>query len=636
MVKVSIILPVYNSENYLKDTIKSIIKQTYTNWELIIVDDNSQDNSMKIIEKFKNEKITIIKNEKNIGAALSRNKAIEKALGQYIAFIDSDDIWEREKLENQLKFMQENKIGFSFSSYQRIAENGEVVGKVFAPCEVTYKDILESTPIQISTVMFDTQIVKKELIKMPELKTCEDISMYLKVLNAGFVAKGLQQYLVKYKVRKNSLSSNKFINTVRRWKVYKEYNIGFRSRIVYIFRHIKNAVRRTNSIKKYSRFKEVICLLSLRQIVEIILFPFIWIISKFSKSFCPNDIWIIEENPNEACDNGYIFFKFLRENRKDINVYYVINRKSKDYKKVESLGNIIKHGSLKHWIYYLNAKKIIATQKYANPSFALFYLLHTKNILKTPRIFLQHGITKDDAKMFYYGKTKFRLFICGAKKEYNYVKTRFQYPKENVIYTGFARFDNLNLDNKNKLILVAPTWRKWIKNQKEFDAFIQKYYDLINNNELIKYLEKYGIELQMVLHKNMKKFKINKNTSSKLVSIYHNDEVDIQKVINKTGLLITDYSSIFMDIAYRKKPIIYYQFDNQEFREYHLQEGYFSYKNDGFGDVIREKEKLVNKIKFYIENNFEIEKKYSKRMDDFFERKDKNNCKRILEEIEKI
>ena len=384
-----------------------------------------------------------------------------------------------------------------------------------------------------------------------------------------------------------------------------------------------------------NRIKEIIKIINIIQIIDFILFPFIWLISLFFKLFL-KDIWLIEENPNEACDNGYILFKYIRKNRKDINIYYVINKKSKDCNKVNSFGNIIYHKSLKHWIYYLNAKKIIVTQKYANPSPALFHILHKYNILRMPRIFLQHGVIKDNAKMFYYDRCKFRLFICGAKREYEYVKENFNYPKGYTVYTGLARFDNLILNNKkNNFILIYPTWRNYINNQRDFNCFMINYYNLINNKDLINCLEKNNIKLQLVLHKNMKKYKINYKSFSNNISINHNDEVDIQNLINKTDLLITDFSSIFMDIAYRQRPIIYYQFDADNYRRNQLEEGYFFYKKDGFGEIYNDSKSVVDKIKYYINNDFKVEDKYLKRMSSFFERRDKNNCKRIFEEIEK-
>lgn len=639
MPKVSIILPVYNSEKYISKTINSILNQTFKDWELIIVDDASTDKSIEVINELKTDKFIISKNDKNLGAAASRNKAIKLSRGRYIAFIDSDDIWKNDKLEKQIKFMENKNVAFSFSSYERIRENEVILGFVNAPCEVTFNDMLKSTPIQISTVVLDTTKIKKDLIKFDIIRTCEDIDFYLKILNSGIVANGIEEILVKYQVRKHSLSSNRILNTIRRWAIYKKYNLAFRTRFTNIMCHIKNSLIRTMPFERIKRLKEILSIMNFKQVIDVVFFPLIYIISLFSKILIKNNIWLIEENPNEACDNGYILFKYIREYLNDINIYYVINKKSKDFNKVKKIGRVINHGSLKHWIYYLHAEKILVTQKYANPSPAIFYILHKFNLVKVPRIFLQHGVIKDDCKMFYYNRTKFRLFICGAKREYESIEKDYGYPPSNVVYTGLARFDNLNLEEMNekeKLILVAPTWRKWIKTQKDFNDFMQNYYNLISNDEIISLLSEKDIKLQLVLHKNMRRFKLNKNIESKNVLINHNYEVDIQELLNKTNLLITDYSSIFMDIAYRQKPIIYYQFDENDYRKKQLQEGYFSYEEDGFGDILKDENEMLKKIKYYDDNNFEVEEKYLKRMNDFFEIRDKNNCKRILEQVEKI
>ena len=639
MPKVSIIMPVYNSGKYVEKTIKSVLSQTFKDWELIIVDDYSKDNTLKVINKLKTNKFKILKNDKNYGAAYSRNYALNEAKGRYIAFLDSDDIWEKEKLEKQLNFMKEKEIAFSFSSYKRVDEKDKVIRIVDAPEKVNYEFLLKNVIIQTSTVIIDTLKIDKEFIKMPNIKTSEDTAMYLQLLKKQEFAYGYPECLAKYTARKHSLSSNKVLNTLRFNKVLKKHNISLKNRCKNVFEHVKNAIFRMIPMEKILRIKEIFKIITLKQILDVFLFPFIFVISLIVKPAYKNrNIWLVEENPNEACDNGYIFFKYLRDNKKEINTYYVIRRKSKDYKKVADIGQVISHGSLKHWIYYLNAKRIIVTQKYANPSPAIFHVLHKMNLIKIPRIFLQHGVIKDDCPMFYYNKTKFRLFICGAKREYEYIKENFGYPKENVIYTGLARFDNLDLDDskEDKLILITPTWRKWIKSQKQFDLFFKNYLNIINNNEFIKFLKDKKVKLQLVLHKNMKRFKLNKVTPSKNIIITHNEEVDIQDLINKTSLLITDFSSIFMDIAYRKKPIIYFQFDKNKYRDRQLPEGYFSYEKDGFGDIVINEEDVINKIKYYIENSFNIEEKYLLRMDKFFERKDKNNCLRIFKEIEKI
>ncbi len=143
---VSIITPVYNAERFLEDTIKSVQKQSYKNWELVLVDDCSKDSSSEIIEKFQNsdDRIRYIKLEKNSGAAISRNTGIKNAKGRFIAFVDSDDLWEETKLEKQIEYMLKENIGFSFTSYRYMRENGEKTNKVAkAPKKIDYEGLLK-------------------------------------------------------------------------------------------------------------------------------------------------------------------------------------------------------------------------------------------------------------------------------------------------------------------------------------------------------------------------------------------------------------------------------------------------------------------------------------------------------------
>lgn len=374
-----------------------------------------------------------------------------------------------------------------------------------------------------------------------------------------------------------------------------------------------------------------------RDIIDLIFLPIILIINVFVCYFIKKkNIWLIQEDSNEACDNGYILYKYIKENECNINCYYVINYKVKDYLKVRDYGTTIKYKSLKHWLYYLNSKVIISSQNHANPLPIFFHVLHQKNIIKIPRVFLQHGITKDFMPNFHYSKINYRLFICGAKNEYNYLCKTLGYPKGYIVYTGFARFDNLNTSNKiNNKILIMPTWRRWMNN-KQINNYFNIYNSLLNNKWFINYIEKNNIIINFVLHKNMKK-DINKlHSCSKNIIINNNQNIDIQKMLNECDLLITDYSSIAFDVAYMYKPVIYYQFDLDKYRLEHYKEGYFSYKKNGFGDVLYTEDALIDKIVYYINNSYNIESKYQKRIDNFFTLKDKNNCKRIVNEIQKI
>lgn len=357
------------------------------------------------------------------------------------------------------------------------------------------------------------------------------------------------------------------------------------------------------------------------------------------------DIWLICENSDAARDNGYHFFKYIRENHPNVNVYYTIDKISPDYKKVKKYGNIIEYGSIKHWIYYLAATKNISTQKSGNPNPPLFYVLHVYFKLFNNRVYLKHGIVKDDAKYLYYDKTYFRIITCGAKKEYEYIKEKFGYPSENVKYTGLARFDNLYNNKVNKKqILIMPTWRTSLGREKNIlskkENFIDSVYfkswnSLLNDKKLLNYINKNNITIYFYPHHNMQKYIKCFNIDNENIKVVDNSCIDIQTLLKTSSLLITDYSSVYMDFAYMEKPIIYYQFDYDEYRKNQLNEGYFNYEEDGFGKVLKNKDKVISKIIYYINNSYQIEKKYIKRMKDFYPLHDQNNSKRIYEEIKK-
>jgi CDP-glycerol glycerophosphotransferase (TagB/SpsB family) len=162
------------------------------------------------------------------------------------------------------------------------------------------------------------------------------------------------------------------------------------------------------------------------------------------------------------------------------------------------------------------------------------------------------------------------------------------------------------------------------------------YNSLLNNKKLINYIEKNNIHIDFVLHKNLKKYKEKFYTYSNNITINNNKDINIQDLFNKSDFLITDYSSLFFDMAYRHKPILYYQFDYEKFREMHYKEGYFSYERDGFGPVVYTEDKLIKSIIKYCDNKFVTEDKYLNRMINFFPKRDKYNSYRIVREVEKM
>ena len=245
---VSIIMPVYNCEKYVEKAIKSVQLQIYTNWELIIINDGSTDDSMtKIEEQIKSikDKVKLINLEENQGVANARNIAIDKACGKYIAYLDADDLWEKEKMHKQIKFMKTNKIAFSYTSYSRIKEDGNLLKTVEVPEKTNYTDLLKSTMMLTSTIIIDTENIPKEKMKMPNLKITEDTQTWLNILKSGVVAYGLNENLTQYRQRKDSTSSNKIESIIGMWKVYRKYQeINISKSLYYMIFHIMNAIKK--------------------------------------------------------------------------------------------------------------------------------------------------------------------------------------------------------------------------------------------------------------------------------------------------------------------------------------------------------------------------------------------------------
>jgi len=220
---VSIIVPVYNSEKFIYDTIKTVTDQTYENWELLLVDDYSTDKSAEIIKEYqqKDKRIKLFFNSKNSGPAISRNKGIEESRGRYIAFLDADDLWEPKKLEKQVAFMQEKDCPFSFTGYEFADKNGKPNGKkVYAPERLTYRQALRNTIISTITVMFDMQKLRKKDVYMPNVKS-EDTACWWKVLKNIDQAYGMTEILSYYRRSAGSLSSNKLEAVKRVWNLYR-------------------------------------------------------------------------------------------------------------------------------------------------------------------------------------------------------------------------------------------------------------------------------------------------------------------------------------------------------------------------------------------------------------------------------
>jgi teichuronic acid biosynthesis glycosyltransferase TuaG len=220
---VSIITPSYNSAKYIVETIKSVQNQTYTNWEMIIVDDGSSDNTEKIINEIQliDSRIHFFKLDQNSGSGVARNKGIENASGEYLTFIDADDIWFPTFIEKSIEAIVDTKIPFVFSSYRRSNEELDFVYSDFiVPQKVTYTDILKSNSISCLTAFLDIKVLGKKY--MPKIRKRQDMGLWLQYLKVIPHAYGIQEAQAIYRIRENSLSRKKADLLKYQWQFYRE------------------------------------------------------------------------------------------------------------------------------------------------------------------------------------------------------------------------------------------------------------------------------------------------------------------------------------------------------------------------------------------------------------------------------
>lgn len=357
-------------------------------------------------------------------------------------------------------------------------------------------------------------------------------------------------------------------------------------------------------------------------------------------------LWLLCEYGPEARDNAYYLYKYLREEHPEVDAVYALNKGSIDMKRVTSIGEVVYYGTLKHWIYYLSAEVNISSQKGGKPNAAVCYVLEVLlGILKNTRVFLQHGIIKDDLPFLHYDKTKLSLFMCSTQKEYDFVNGTFGYPEGVVVLTGLCRYDNLRDISDGTKIAVMPTWREWLYNTHEMEAienttdftetqFYKMWAALIK--DLLTTYKNSELKIVVCLHRNMQQYNEYFQKISDELQIVNLENGDVIDVLKEAACLISDYSSVAIDFAYLQKPLAYYQADYEQFRRNHLPEGYFDYERDGFGRVCYKKEEVLNWLEGRIQQNFSQEEMYKKRVNNFFTFHDYHYCERNYLAIQKM
>lgn len=367
------------------------------------------------------------------------------------------------------------------------------------------------------------------------------------------------------------------------------------------------------------------------------------------KFFKRKPIWIVSDRAASGGDNGEAFFRYLRQNHKQIDTRFVLAKGSEDIEEISKVGPVLELDSFKHKILSAVSEYMVsshAENEVFNPlrsrvePFKSFWY-------KSKFVFLQHGVIKTDLSdwLKFYNKDIFG-FITSAKGERDSILNyNYSYGEDRVWLTGLPRFDRLYNDEK-KLISIMPTWRKYLTlgwDQRKNDWNIipnfeeseyYKFYNaLICNEKLLNAAKEYGYSFEFIMHPNLRSV-ADKFKGNDLVKIVTGD-VKYKDIYAHSDLIVSDYSSAVFDFAYLRKPIIYSQFDADEFfsGKHTSSDGYFEDKRDGFGEVEQTLEGTVDRIIEYMENGCELKDFYRERIDNFFAFDDKNNCKRVYEKM---
>ena len=358
------------------------------------------------------------------------------------------------------------------------------------------------------------------------------------------------------------------------------------------------------------------------------------------------DVWAICERKDEARDNGYHFFKYMISENPEQKCIYTIDKKCNDFRKVEDLGEIIQFGSVGHWILYFTCKYLISSQGFM-PNGYMCTFIERAGLFHPNHIFLQHGITINKPEFLLAKYRRVKYFIAGAEPEYEFLKTEFGYPDGTIQYTGFARFDALHDYHTNdKRILIMPTWRKWLhfKSETHEDAqfdldssnYISTWKALLQSEILQHLIDEFDLDVVFYPHPNMKgDLKPEKIVGPK-IRVADPEIDDLQELMKSSAMMITDYSSTFFDMVYMKKPVIFYQFDEEKFRKYHYQQGWFDYHKTAFGNTCRTSEEVIQDLIVHIKNHFTVSQEFLSEHRKDFQLFDNKNSERIYAALAEI
>ena len=355
-------------------------------------------------------------------------------------------------------------------------------------------------------------------------------------------------------------------------------------------------------------------------------------------------IWIISETENQAQDNGYYFFKYLREKFPEKEIYYLIGKEAPRVKELEKLQNILYLGEYKSILYILSAKYILSTHGlWMLPSEFGLLRKFTKKMITAKKIWLGHGITAMKNGYAVYNKRRFSLndfLVAGSEFEKNIFVEEYGYSEKEVLVTGFPRYDDMESDLNDKIILFMPTWRDKQDNLgEEFlkTEFYTKVMSLLRNEELQSFLREKQVKIYLYLHENFQKYNSYfYNAENENIKVIKNKEKNVKELLKMSSCLISDYSSVIFDFAYMNKPVISYQFDYEKYINSREEKPFVDIKTEIPAMVTESEKEIVEFLKDVVRRDFSPLENQQKCLKKYFKYTDDKNCKRLYEEILKL
>ena len=362
-------------------------------------------------------------------------------------------------------------------------------------------------------------------------------------------------------------------------------------------------------------------------------YPFVSLIKRNKK------IFIFMDRIDKADDNAEHLFRYASNQKDNVKKYYVISEDCDDYSRMKKeFKHVVSFSSLKHKLLFLFSDKIICSgpeNKSVNPFFEnnsdIKFFANTVSI---PKYYIRHGVTQGHMSSWLrkFDKNLDLVLTSSNYEKESFLEPGYNYDEDRIQVLGLPRFDNLKRNRVKKQILIAPTWRNYLKGNKELflhSDYFKSLNELLSDWEFAYIAEQYGYEIIFKAHPNLEA--TIGESDERFIDLFDiNGKIKVvsnepyQKLFNESAIMITDFSSVFFDFAYLKKPIIYYQPND----DHPFSGGYFNYDTMGFGKITRNLDDFKAKLRFYLERDCVIEKKYENRINNFFKYVDKNNCKR--------